>query len=70
MARFHGTLLTTWIYIKHKAIEAVDFLIFDPGRWEHRHFADEALNEATQDLLASADDRDALLTSRWRRLMQ
>jgi hypothetical protein len=30
---------------------------FDPGpSWEHRHFADEALKEAIQDLLASADD--------------
>jgi hypothetical protein len=45
------------IYIKDNAIEAVDFLIFDPGpSWERHHFADEALKEATQDLLASADD--------------
>lgn len=45
------------IYIKDNAIEAVDFLIFDPGpSWEHHHFADETLKEATRDLLASADD--------------
>ena len=45
------------IYIKDIATEAVDFLIFDPGpSLEHHHFADEALKEATQDLLASADD--------------
>jgi hypothetical protein len=38
-------------------LEAVDFLIFDQGpSWEHHHFADEALKEAAQDLLASADD--------------
>jgi hypothetical protein len=38
-------------------LEAVDFLIFDPGpSWEHHHFADEALKEPTQNLLASADD--------------
>jgi hypothetical protein len=45
------------IYIKDNAIEAVGFLIFDPGpSWEHHHFADESLKKATQDLRASADD--------------
>lgn len=45
------------VHIKDNAIEAVDFLIFDPGPfWEHLHVADDALKEATQDLLASSDD--------------
>ena len=40
-----------------RGFRTADFLIFDPGpSWEHHHFADEALKEATQDLLASADD--------------
>jgi hypothetical protein len=45
------------IYIKNNASEVVDFPIFGPVlSWEHHHFADEALKEATQDLLASVDD--------------
>jgi hypothetical protein len=56
------------IYIKNSTSEVVDFVIFDPvlSREQH-HFADEALKEATQELLASTDD--ALLTSRCRRPM-
>jgi hypothetical protein len=62
MARFHRTLLTTLgtagaFTSRANAIEVVDFLIFDPGpSCEHHHFADEPLKEATQDLLASAND--------------
>jgi hypothetical protein len=47
----------SWDASNDTAIEAVDFLIFDPGpSWEYHHFADEALKKARQDLLASADD--------------
>lgn len=45
------------VHIKDNVTEAVDFLIFDPGpSWEHHHFVDDALKEATQDLLASSDN--------------
>jgi hypothetical protein len=57
------------IYTKDNAIEAVDFLIFEPGpSWEHRHFADEG-KKRHRICLPARTTRDALPTSRWRRLM-
>jgi hypothetical protein len=56
MGRFRRPWDRGCIYIKDNASEVVNFLIFDPGpQWERHHFANEALKEATQDLLASAN---------------
>jgi hypothetical protein len=58
LARFHRTLLTApggrgAATSKNIAIDTVDFLIFNPRpSWKYHHFADEALKEATLDLLA------------------
>jgi hypothetical protein len=62
MARFHGTLLTTLgiavaFTSKDNAIEVVDYLIFDPGPSWDTITSQIKLEKATQDLLASAEDR-------------
>lgn len=45
------------IYVERNEVEAVDYVIFDPGPpWAPNHFADESLKATIQRLLATADN--------------
>lgn len=45
------------VYIKDNVLEAVDYLIFDPGpSWEPNHFTDDAMKTALGSLIESADN--------------